>query len=160
MLLIIACSKEDEKQADFSNIYLTDEFGNDLSGNQTDGQWESKVFTANELALFSSLDTNDLSGTTKPATINSHPVYPNPFERYFSLSTTFNRGFSGSTVVKFVIVNTKMQAVQKGAIRLQPNQNGFAIQPAFPTGKYRIYYSFSALGDEHYYTSWGNLHKK
>src|SRR6476660_9769870 len=85
-LIVSACQKNLNSQSqaiDVSEQWTVDGLGNLVFG-YADGQWQSKTFTSKEQALFNSLDTADLSGTTNPGmvlenTLNYNSAYPNPF---------------------------------------------------------------------------------
>ncbi|MCU7550428.1 hypothetical protein OCK74_15005 [Chitinophagaceae bacterium LB-8] len=82
---LTSCSKNGESKS-FSNIYVTDRYGQMLAGDTSDGQWRSKYFTDSELAHFSSLDTIKLTGTTKPSFWHVTYAYSNPFAHYTNVS--------------------------------------------------------------------------
>ena len=160
LLCMISCSK-DGKRADFSNIHMTDAVGNHIGGDTTDGQWHSTAFTAAEMRLFNELDTASLIGTVKPDIVRTTYAYPNPFSNQFNVSISTYFGFNGQMVVKYVIVNRFMQALQKGVMRFNGNSYAtFAISSTRPPGKYRLYFTLSAEGHNHFYKSWGNIQQQ
>jgi hypothetical protein len=137
---MVSCSKGGHL-FNFSNLYATDNMGNMLGGDWSDGQWQNKTFTESEMALFKDLDTANISGTLKPSTINVRYALPNPFTNLIGIPVSLNVDFNGQFVVKYVVVNRSMKAVQKGVKRLQATSSSyFAINPAFSSGRYRLYF--------------------
>ena len=166
---ITSCSKKSGAKAsaiDVSKQWSIDGLGNIISS-PADGQWQAKILTAQELNLFVSLDTANLSGTTTPASVLETPpgynsTYPNPFTTLNALSLRFANGFSGQIVFKCVIVDSTMTSYFKAAIRLNvsgPSTN-ISFNPTIPVGRFRIYYTLSSQSNPHFYKSWGNIWKK
>ncbi|MEP7166315.1 MAG: hypothetical protein ABI741_16560 [Ferruginibacter sp.] len=173
IIIISSCSKttDADKQAiDVSQQWNIDIVGNLILGTG-DAQWQSKNFTSQELSLFSSLDTADLTGTSSPVAVLEHTynfTYPNPF--YISsghtLHFSFTNGYSGPFVLKLVYVDNRMNPVFKTAVRMQayayppPNassSNSIVVKPVLSTGSFRLYYTLSSSNDPHFYKSWGNV---
>ncbi|MEO6833393.1 MAG: hypothetical protein ABI169_14395, partial [Chitinophagaceae bacterium] len=131
-----------------------------------DGQWQNKTFTAQELNLFSSLDTTNLSGTTTPSSvIESSPgynsCYPNPFTTVYALSLWFADGYSGQIALKFVVVDSTMMPYTNGTARLNVINSSINVtfNPTIPVGRFRFYYTLSSQANQHFYKSWGNIQK-
>ena len=104
--------KEEPKTIDVSKQWLITIQGEVISS-PGDDQWQSKTFTTQEMNLFSSLDTANLSGTTAPDSVTGTPhgynaTYPNPFMTSYALSLHFSDGYSGQIVFKCVIVDSTM----------------------------------------------------
>ncbi|HEY4966018.1 MAG TPA: hypothetical protein VII28_06450 [Puia sp.] len=170
--IVLSCSKGGET-IDVTSQWKVDANGSLING-LADGQWQPKTFTS-ELLLFESLDTANLTGTTKPdsvitTTSRFNCIIPNPFKSVASFSFNFSNGFNGEMVFKFVVVNNHMDIVDKGAVRIQgtsyPNiplnpstSNVITLSPAIPAGKYRIYFTLSAESNPHFYQCWGNIQK-
>jgi hypothetical protein len=160
LIIVSSCSKNN-RLSDFSNIYTTDGTGNIHSGDFSDNQWQNKAFTESEMALFNDLDTANIAGTSMPSLTMVRYAIPNPFVDYFGVPLSLNADFAGDIVVKYVIVNRAMKAVQKGVQRLHATSNAyFHITPAFASGKYRLYFTISAESQEHFYKSWGNIERQ
>lgn len=148
---------------DVSNQWKIDPSGVVISS-LSDNQWRFTTFSPMEQSLFSNLDTTNLIGTSTPdSTIevlgSGNFPHPNPFLSVHYLSFQFNNNYSGEYVLKYVIVNTLLKPVFSLAIRLGNNNNGVAIIPDIPIGKYRLFYTLSSLQDPHFYKSWGNIEK-
>ena len=173
--LFYSCKKDASKQQptiDISEQWTIDGLGNLIFG-YADGQWQTKTFTSPELALFSSMDTANLTGTTKPGvvlenTLNYNSTYPNPFVSSggHRLHFEFTSGYSGQLILKMVYVDSLMIPRFKIATRFQsnalpppvPSAIEIAIHPSLPSpGRYRLYYTLSAQGNPHFYKSWGNV---
>ena len=162
------------QQISLSDQYIVDGLGNLVSGNLSDGQWKNKAFTQAELALFSSLDTADLTGTTKPDSINQRyftSIYPNPSlaQGSFMFSTHFNGGYSGKVIMKYVIVDSTMNVLYKGSTRIQAQSypppsistgTSIAFMPNTGAGRFRFYFTYSALSNPHFFRSWGNIQRR
>jgi hypothetical protein len=174
-VLTIACNKKNNNSVDVSQQWKTDDAGALLSG-LSDGQWANKNFTAQELSLFNSLDTIDLTGTTTPDSVfeekplSHNYIFPNPFHLAAKLYLNFPSQFSGQLVVKYVIVNSNFNVVYKAAVRLQAtvcpactnsfSSNGFIdLTPIIPSGQFRIYYTLSSQASPDFYKTWGNIQK-
>jgi len=140
-----------------------------------DGQWQAKVFTSREQNLFNSLDTANLTGTTKPDSVFESPIeyncsFPNPFTAFNQMSFRFTNAFNGQMIFKFVIVDSLMHSLYKDAIRIQATSNPLiplnpssgnliTIYPNVPIGRYRFYYTLSSQLNQHFYKCWGNIQK-
>ena len=165
-IIFMACKKDNEK-IDVSNQWLTDVNGNLIKG-YSDGQWENRTFTTQELSLFKILDTTSLAGTTKSDSLIFSPIYPNPFKSTMVMYVGFSFRYSGQSLLKFVIVDDLMHAVKTGSVMLKaasppplyyPPSFLFAILSDFPIGKYRLYFTVSASSNENFYKSSGNIEK-
>ena len=171
-VLTTACNKSRNNSIDVSKQWKVDNLGLLISG-LTDGQWENKTFSSQELSLFNSLDTVDLTGTTMPdSVLEEKPVShnyasPNPFNQTTRLFLSFSPGFSGQVVLKYVIINADFTIVDKSAIRIQatvcscPSLSSSSgvinLMPNVPRGQFRIYYTLSSQGNNHFYKTWGNI---
>jgi len=167
-----ACKKDSNHSIDVSKQWKVDNLGLLISG-LSDGQWENKTFSAQELNLFKSLDTVDLTGTTMPdSVLEEKPVshnyaFPNPFKQTTNLSFGFSPRFSGQLVLKYVIVNGDFTVVKKSAIRIQAtvcscpsfsSSSGIIdLLTNIPRGQFRLYYTLSSKGNDHFYRTWGNI---
>jgi hypothetical protein len=170
--LLISCSKN-SGTIDVSGIWEVD-YSRNLIRGLADDQWQPTTFTS-QLSLFASLDTADLTGTTKPDSVYTgtscfNCIFPNPFVSEASFAFIFSVGYNGETVFKYVIVNDRMEIIDKGALRIQgfsnpgnPQSQSFSNQinltPNVPEGKYRIYFTLSAESNPHFYQCWGNIEK-
>ena len=179
-IIIISCGKNNETTnqstvIDVSKQWQVNPVGQLVLG-LTDGQWQNKVFTTQEQNLFISLDTANLLGTTKPDSVfETNPVsnnftIPNPFTSFNQLRFGFTNGYTGQLVLKFVIVDSLMNSLYKGVIKIQASicstcplnpssSNLITITPNIPIGRFRFYYSLSSQLNQHFYKSWGNIQK-
>jgi len=152
-LILAGCSYHDTSIVDA--IYLDhgpDPSQYDGSTGNTANQWKETNFTSSEMALFNDLDTVKLEGTSSTLIFRQLPAYPNPFQSVIIIST----GFNGSVIAKYVIVDSYFHPIQKKSIRLNIPSTSFQISN-IPKGKYRIYVTYSTLGNEHFFKFWGNI---
>jgi len=173
--LLIACNKENKTSIDVSKQWQIDNSGTLISG-LPDGQWENRTFTTQEQSLFNTFDTVSLSGTIKPDSVfEEKPLSrnfpsPNPFKQSNQLSFSFTNGYSGQLVLKYVIVNSGLSIMDKGAIKIQAtacstcpiniSTSGIIrFNPNIPSGKFRLYYTLSAQSNPDFYKTWGNIQK-
>lgn len=172
LVFATACNKGSNNSIDVSKQWKVDNSGTLISG-LTDGQWENKTFSSRELNLFNALDTVDLAGTTMPdSVLEEKPIshnytFPNPFNQTTQLSLSFSSGFSGLVVLKYVIVNGDFKIVDKSAIRIQAtvcscpsfssSSGVIDLMPNVPRGQFRLYYTLSSQGNNHFYKAWGNI---
>jgi len=155
--MLTQCSKE---KVNVSNIYKTDNLGNLIGNTPNDNQWKNISFTSSEMSLFDELDTANLSGTQLPIIGTSSFGYPNPFTDLIRISTSLTQPLNGEVVLKFVVVDNKMKSVQKGSMRIYATSSiNFAISGNFSAGNYRLYFTYSSEGHEHFFKSWGNIQK-
>lgn len=155
--VLIQCSK---KKIEVSDIYLTDSMGISIGGSRNDNQWKSTTFTDKEIGLFNDLDTVNLVGSVLPTIQTATYGFPNPFNHQIGVSATLSQPLNGDVVVKYVVVNSGMTPIKKGAVRTYATSFfGFTVPATFGSGKYRLYYTYSAEGNEHYFKSWGNIQK-
>ena len=167
-----SCDKGNaEDRIDVSKQWTIDNVGQ-ISGTPIDDQWHSKSFTPKEMSLFNSLDTVDLSGTTKPDNVfepSGNYFFPNPFD-YSQLSPPFhfNNNFSGDVVFKVIYTDNLLKPLFKASIKLHATtipstgasySGTVAFLPTFPVGMFRVYYTLSAIDNPHFYKSWGNVQK-
>ncbi len=179
-VLFISCGKTDKAPDQLALIDVSKQWQVNSVGQLvlgiTDGQWQNKIFTIKEQNMFASLDTANLSGTIKPDSVfESSPVssnfaIPNPFASFNQFTFRFTNGFNGQLVFKFVIVDSLMNSLDKGAIRIQAafcstcpfhpsSSNLIKLAPNIPIGRFRLYYTLSSQSNYHFYKSWGNIEK-
>jgi hypothetical protein len=158
--VVIVLTRCSDKKIEVLSIYPTDNLGNLIGNTPNDNQWKNMSLSGSELSLFNSLDTADLSGTQLPVVTSSSYGFPNPFTNQMGVYTSLQQPFSGAIVLKYVVVNKKMDPVQKGAVRIQATSGiGFVIAGNFSPGNYRLYFTYSAQGNEHFFKTWGNILK-
>ena len=171
-VLATACNKSSNNSIDVSKQWKVDNSGLLISG-LTDGQWENKTFSTQELSLFNPLDTVSLTGTATPDSVlqekplSHNYAFPNPFNQTTQLFLSFSPGFSGQVVLKYVIVNGDFTIVDKSAIRIQAtvcscpsfssSSGVIDLMPNVPSGLYRLYYTLSSQGNNNFYKTWGNI---
>lgn len=181
VLLFVSCDKGNNNTDQSAIIDVTKQWQVDAQGSLilglSDGQWKNKIFTTEEQNLFASLDTTNLSGTTKPDSVfESTPVsnnftIPNPFASFNQLQLNFSNGYDGQVVLKFVVVDSLLKSIDKGSKKIQASvcsscplhpstSNLITIMPNMPTGKFRFYYTLSTASSKNFYTTWGNIEKK
>lgn len=159
-MLIFLFAKCSDKKIEVLTIYPTDNIGNLIGNTPNDNQWKNMSFSSSELSLFKSMDTANLSGTQLPLVTTSSYAFPNPFTNQTSIYTSVQQPFSGTVVLKYVVVNNKMDPVQKGCVRIQAGSGiSFSIAGNFNAGYYRLYFTYSAEGHEHLFKTWGNIQK-
>jgi hypothetical protein len=174
LVLATACKKDSNNSIDVSKQWKIDNLGVLISG-LGDGQWGNKTFSAQELNLFTSLDTVDLTGTTMPDSVweekpvSNNYAFPNPFKQTTNLFFRFSPRFSGQIVLKYVIVNGDFNVVKKSAIRIQAtvcscpsfssSSGVIDLLPNVAIGQFRLYYTLSSQGNNHFYKTWGNIEK-
>ena len=131
-----------------------------------DGQWQTKMYTTQELSLFSNLDTADLNGTTTPTSVletppNFNSTAPNPFSSVIILPLRFGGAFSGRIVFKCVITDSTMTPYFKASslLNVSNSTTALALNPPLPIGRFRLYFTLSSVTDPHFYKSWGNIQK-
>lgn len=153
-----SCNKN-ENTIDVSNIYTVDDVGNAIGPYVLDGQWENKTFTVKEQSLFNDLDTARLSGTVTPDSVLHSNWLPNPFSSVANIFLQFSSGYSGENVFKYVIVDDRMNMIDRGAMRISGNPAFANLSPVLPSGKFRIYFTLSTKAAPDFYESWGNIQK-
>ena len=157
VLTLVQCSKG---KINVSNIYKTDNVGVLIGNTPNDDQWKNTSFTNSEISLFNELDTANLSGTQLAVINNSSYGFPNPFAHQIRVSSSFAQPLNGDLVLKYVIVNSKMKSVQKGCVRIYATSSiNFTVQGNFNPGNYRLYFTYSSQGNEHFFKAWGNIQK-
>ncbi len=167
--VISSCNEKDTTDP-VTTIDVSKQWKFDNSGNVIlalgDGQWQSKTFSTQELNLFSSLDTANLSGTTAPGSVLENPpfynaTFPNPFTSLHILPFKFNSGYSGQIVLKYVVADSTMTALFKAATKLNVSNasTNILFNPAISVGRFRLYYTLSSQSNPHFYKSWGNIQK-
>lgn len=178
-VILISCSKTESPSEQLTTIDVSKQWlvgsARQLILGLGDGQWQTKVFTTQEQNLFASLDTANLVGTSKPDSVLESPIsyncaYPNPFASENRLSFRFTNGFNGQIELKFVIVDSLLRTLDKGAMRVQAtsypqiplnpsSSNELTIKPNIPIGTFRLYYTLSSQLNQHFYKSWGNIQR-
>jgi hypothetical protein len=168
LILVNSCAKKSDTAVttiDVSKQWRIDPLGNVISS-PGDGQWQTKIFTVQELDLFSSLDTANLSSTTTPGAVLENPpgynsTYPNPFTTVNALSLRFTNGYSGQIIFKCVVTDSTMTTYFKAATRLIVSSSSISIafNPTIPVGRFRFFYTLSSQANPHFYKSWGNIQK-
>lgn len=175
----LGCGKNSSSNTiDVGCIPWTDNNGNDLGiypGGGCPvygGAYSSDTLTPNQLALFQSLDTAGLPNTTIPDSILikyipfiSPSIYPSPIvnsgEIVFNYTGSgINRNripFPSPAMFKYVIVDSLMQPMDKGAKLLQGHN--VSISPNLPIGRYRLYLTLSTLNNPNFYQSFFNIEK-
>ena len=172
-IILSSCHKSSEN-IDVSSQWFVDYNGN-LISRPSDGQWQFQIFTSQELNLFNSLDTANLSGTLMPDSVLElancyNCIFPNPFGSSTSFLFHFSNGYNGQMVFKSVVVDDHMKIVDEGSQRIQGKSdsnilfnpsisNVVSLSPHIPIGKFRIYFTLSAATKQHFYQSWGNIEK-
>ena len=173
VIIFGSCSKSGEN-IDVSQQWTVDYNGNLING-PNDSQWSPKEFSSQELNLFSSLDTANLTGTVKcdsvfTGTSSKNCIFPNPFKTSASFVFNFSSGFNGLLEFKFVIVDDHLNIIDKGTFKIQatsypnipqnPSTSGpVTLTPNISSGKYRIYITLSSEANPHFYKTWGNIEK-
>jgi hypothetical protein len=146
----------------------------EITDSLNDGQWRPKVFTQSEIDLFKSLDTTNLTGTSAPDSLlsNPFPICSNPFDSVTALPLRFSNNYAGQFVCKYVIIDSLFNPIIKASERVQANRfvdsitylHSFSIgvliiRPKLPIGRYRMYYTLSAEGNQIFYKTWGNIRR-
>jgi hypothetical protein len=154
----ISCSKDKSNKIDINDIHVLDAFGNPVSG-PNDNQWKRIPFTQREKALFEMLDTVSLIGTTALETVERIYGYPNPTNAHLFLGFHVPSGVTANTVIKWVMVNERMQPFGSGwALLNSDNWTSIRLNVfQLPTRKHRMYITLSAENKPHYFTTWGNV---
>lgn len=165
---VYGCGKEDKSNPieaiDVSMQWLIDQSGN-IMIRTNDTQWERKIFSNEELNYFTSLDTLNLTGTSSPDSVKGiiNYFYPNPFVNTHRIGFLFTNGYSGQFVLKYVIVDSLMNAVEKKSARLQSNPpfstTMVAIWPTVPVGRFRLYITLSSAL-QHIFISRGGISRR
>lgn len=179
IVLLISCKKDDaETKIDhpfvpmptpinIDNQWLIYKNGQ-AQASLPDSQWQNRYLNAVEMNLFNLVDTADLSGTASAKVVPNaiYPLYPNPYTTDGQIQFFFQNQFAGQIILKYVVVDNMTLPLTQGVIRLQAKSfsNGtssthYALLPNVPNGRYRLYYSLSANGDEHFFRSWGNIQR-
>lgn len=170
LLIFSACNEKDDSAAVVTTIDVSKQWTIDPLGvainSLSDGQWQTKTFTSQELNLFNSLDTANLNGTTIPGSVVDTPpgynsTFPNPFTTFNALGLRFNNGFSGQIVLKAVIVDSTFTSYFKISTKLNVQNTSTILQfnPTIPPGRFRFYYTLSSQASPHFFKSWGNIQK-
>jgi len=110
ILILSACTKSNnsgQTVIDVSCQQYIDPLGNLLeSVGSCSSPSDSAGFSQQELDLFNSLDTADLTGTVLPSASYSFSIFPNPFSSQFNMEFSFNGSISGQVVVNNVITDS------------------------------------------------------
>jgi hypothetical protein len=92
-------------------------------------------------------------------------AYPSPFKSNFNIPIAFNSSLSGRVVLKFVIVDNKMNVIQRASYNVQAiissnrSTAQVAINPNVPVGKFRLYLTISSQNNNNFFKTWGNIEK-
>jgi hypothetical protein len=160
LLIIFTWTQCSDKKIEVSDIYMTDNLGILIGNLPNDTQWKNGSFSNSELVLFNELDTANLPVTQLPVISTSSYGFPNPFTNHIAVSTTLSQPLNGEIVLKFVVVDDKMNSVQKGCTRIYVTSAiNFLVAGNFSPGRYRLYFTYSVQGNEHFFKSWGNIQK-
>jgi hypothetical protein len=103
-------------------------------------------------------------------TLNYNSVFPNPFvgNGGHRLHLEFPSGYAGKVVLKMVYVDSLLTPLYKTTIRVQASilppptpsvTDIIAIYPTLPLGRFRLYYTLSAQGSQHFYKTWGDIER-
>jgi len=162
LFIFVSCTYKDNSP--MSAIYRDhgpDPSQYDGSTGDTSKQWRQTDFTSFELSLFDALDTVNLAGTSTPAQLptSQSPGFPNPFQHYMYVGTGFSLGPNDIIIAKYVIVDESFHAVEAGVRRITTGQFAWTIGANLQSRYYRVYVTYSASGNEHFYRFWGNIQK-
>lgn len=145
---------------DVSCQQYTDILGNDLASSGTCPSVIDTAFSEQEVALFNSLDTVDLSGTMMPTSAGSQLLYPNPFRisSGFTIQYYLPNQFLGQIIAKYVITDSLLHPVYKTAKRLDFNQTIIAhLQPPVEALRLRLFYTLSDQFHNPFLRGWINI---
>jgi hypothetical protein len=154
-ICVTGCSKSGGA-IDVSSQSFVDYSGNFL-GSAGSGPSSGNDFTSQEIALFSSFDTADLSNYTKPDSVGIALIYPNPSSSQVIFTCRLNTNFSDSILAKYVITDNSLRVVYRSSGVISGSNNFGNINPATPIGKYRLFVTLSADGNKNFYTYWVNI---
>jgi hypothetical protein len=166
ILILSACTKSNNNSGqnviDVSCQQYTDALGNDLtSTGLCSSPSDSAGFSQQELDLFNSLDTADLTGTVLTSASYSFAIFPNPFSSQFNIAYSFNGSLTGQVVVKNVITDSLLNPVYKSVIRLgssTPTSDFLnAMMTGIPAGRYRLFQTLSAGSYNNFSRHWINI---
>lgn len=161
LLLLFSSASCKKEKINVSSVYPTDNIGNIKGNTPNDNQWKSQSFSNSEMSLFDDLDTVSLSGTNLPVIYYYSPAFPNPFRYITAIGAGTEQPFLGDIVVKYLIVDRHLKPVEKNAFRYSvSNTIFFNAGNNISSGNYRLYYTYSALGHEHFFKTWGNIRKE
>ena len=164
---LFSCKKNGQKGTaiDVSHQVYYDNLGNVLLSDG--GISRGYTFNSNEMAFFNSLDTANLNGTIRPATVNVFCCYPNPTYVTRGDKIGFNFGASSTShvVVKYVIVDSVSTPLLKKVTHLYIPAGTYTaydnIDPAsLPVGRFRVYLTLSAESNDNFYTLWNNIERR
>jgi hypothetical protein len=160
-ILLAACGKNgstNNQVIDVASQQCVDPFGNPLYP-VGPGPYYGNRFTAEELALFNSLDTANLNGTSVPSATINIGLYPNPSfdSAAFYLFHEFGTGFTGNMVEKIVITDSTLNPVYKGSLIVNGPTMNVAVMPTIVAGRFRMFITLSAQGNDNFYTYWVNI---
>lgn len=71
----------------------------------------------------------------------------------------FGLGGNDVIVAKYVVVNGSFQIIETGTRRITSSQLVLTVGANLQAGYYRVYVTYSALGNEHFFNFWGNIQK-
>ena len=170
VITFFACNKSSSSnKIDVSGIYQYNSDGVPLIFSPPYPQWTYIPLSSKELALFQSLDTASLPNTAIPSIYLSDSIktmstifYPNPIHYIGVLNLAGNTSWvnshsiQGQLLCRFVLVDSVMEPIKKGETAISLNGT-VSLNLASPSGRYRLYYTLSALGHENFYQGWGNV---
>jgi hypothetical protein len=168
ILFLSACKKINSNSGqtviDVSCQQYVDALGNDLEQvGSCSSPSDSAGFSQQELNLFNSLDTADLTGTVLPSGSYTFAIYPNPFSSHLDIQYLFSGSISGQVVVKNVITDSLLNPVFKSVIRLGSSTPTSVflnqIMLTIPAGRYRLFQTLSAGSYNNFARRWVNITK-
>jgi hypothetical protein len=122
---------------------------------------DSAGFSQQELNLFNSLDTANLSGTVLPSPVScSSFVFPNPFNAEFTIEYRFNTVLQGPVVIKYVITDSLLNPVYKSVALVGTTASSeffLQLSPNIPAGRFRLFQTLSAQSYNNFLRSWINI---
>ena len=166
LLILSACTRDKTidpnaipQDLDFSTYRMFNDVGDavGISGDGIDDDYQMEEWAPWVHKLFAPLDTASLAGTERG--IIDHVVFfPTPCMDVQRVSLRANT----TTVFKFVIINEQGEVMRRYSGRqVKDAANAFIydLKP-FVKGYYRIYYSFSAEGNTHFFRAHADIEKK
>ena len=172
-IIFFGCGKNSSSSnaIDVSGIYEYDNNGNTLTFSSPYPQWTYMKLSPKELSLFQSLDTASLPNTYIPPIYLSDSIktfesifYPNPIHYVGVINLAghtpwvFSNLIQGQLLFKYVLVDGLMESKKKGEGLIGLNGT-VDLNLNIPVGRYRLYYTLSALGHENFYQGWGNVQR-
>ena len=170
-IIVFACNKSSSSsnKIDVSNIYKYNNQG-DLIHVQPNGQWTYIPLTSMELALFQGIDTAVLPNTNIPSIYLSDTIktmssifYPNPIHTVGVISFSgytpwvYSHPIQGNLFCKYIVVDSLLEIMDKGVVSMRLTDSRTIPFHFIPVGRFRLYYTLSALGNENFYQGWSNI---